>query len=61
MNGGDLLDTAQSLALLLAMFNSKTRSNVGTIRRQITAMLSGMELCESGGKFRLALIQNQIF
>lgn len=38
------------------MFNSKTLQNVGTIRRQITAMLSGMEHYRSVGKFRLALL-----
>lgn len=56
MNGEDRPDTTQSLALWVAMFNSKTLPNVGTIRRQIMAMLSGMEHCGSGGKFRLALI-----
>lgn len=38
------------------MFNSKNLPNVGIIRKQITAMLSGMEHYGSGGKFRLALI-----
>lgn len=38
------------------MFNSKTLPNVGIIRKQITAMLSGMVHYGSGGKFSLALI-----
>lgn len=38
------------------MFNSKTLPNVGIIRKKITAMLIGMELYGSGGKFRLVLI-----
>lgn len=38
------------------MFNSKTLPSVGIIRKQITAMLSGMEHYGSGGKFGLALI-----
>lgn len=55
MNGEDRLDTTQSLALSVAMFNSKTLPNVGIIRKKITAMLIGMELYGSGGKSRLVL------
>lgn len=38
------------------MFNSKTLPNVGIIRKQITAMLSGMVHYGSAGKFSLALV-----